>query len=137
MPPCRSSRPRPHPRIRRPIRSKIVSLHTEKNSLQFAVPGGLIGVGTKIDPTLCRADRMVGQVLGTPGNLPKIYTELEIQVFLLKRLLGVRMETGDEKRQYKVSAGGELCELRSCRKLPDKACLLLKFVKARCGVKES
>lgn len=86
----------------RPIRSRIVSLHTEKNSLQFAVPGGLIGVGTKIDPTLCRADRMVGQVLGTPGNLPKIYTELEIQVFLLKRLLGVRME-GDEKRQTKVS----------------------------------
>ena len=27
----------------------------------YAVPGGLIGVGTKIDPTLCRADRMVGQ----------------------------------------------------------------------------
>jgi translation initiation factor 2 gamma subunit (eIF-2gamma) len=51
-------------RARRPIRSKIVSLHTEKNSLQFAVPGGLIGVGTKIDPTLCRADRMVGQVRG-------------------------------------------------------------------------
>lgn len=64
----------------RPIRSRIVSLHTEKNSLQFAVPGGLIGVGTRIDPTLCRADRMVGQVLGTTGNLPKIYTELEIQV---------------------------------------------------------
>jgi translation initiation factor 2 subunit 3 len=53
----------PH-RAHRPIRSKIVSLHTEKNSLQFAVPGGLIGVGTKIDPTLCRADRMVGQVRG-------------------------------------------------------------------------
>jgi len=45
-----------------PIRSKIVSLFTEQNDLMFAVPGGLIGVGTKIDPTLCRADRMVGQV---------------------------------------------------------------------------
>ena len=54
------------------------------------------GVGTKIDPTLCRADRLVGQVLGGVGALPDIYTELEISYFLLRRLLGVRME-GDKK----------------------------------------
>lgn len=48
----------------RPIFSKIVSLNAENNSLQFAVPGGLIGIGTKIDPTLCRGDRLMGQVLG-------------------------------------------------------------------------
>ena len=54
------------------------------------------GVGTKIDPTLCRADRLVGQVLGTVGALPDIFTELEISYFLLRRLLGVRTE-GDKK----------------------------------------
>ncbi|KAJ7772506.1 hypothetical protein B0H14DRAFT_2966287 [Mycena olivaceomarginata] len=48
----------------KPIFSRIMSLHAENNLLQFAVPGGLIGVGTRIDPTLCRADRLVGQVLG-------------------------------------------------------------------------
>lgn len=58
----------------RPIISRIVSLHAEQNHLQFAVPGGLIGVGTLIDPTLCRADRLVGHVLGAPGRLPSIYT---------------------------------------------------------------
>lgn len=47
-----------------PIYSRIVSLFAEHNELQYAVPGGLIGVGTKIDPTLTRADRLVGQVLG-------------------------------------------------------------------------
>lgn len=83
-----------------PIFSKIVSLYTEHNELQYAVPGGLIGVGTKIDPTLCRADRMVGQVLGEVGKLPDIYTELEINYFLLRRLLGVRME--GEKKGAKV-----------------------------------
>ena len=46
-----------------PFRSIVVSLFAEQNDLMFAVPGGLIGVGTKIDPTLCRADRMVGQVM--------------------------------------------------------------------------
>jgi len=58
----------------KPIFSRIVSLHAENNLLDFAVPGGLIGVGTRIDPTLCRADRLVGQVLGGVGKLPKIYT---------------------------------------------------------------
>lgn len=31
----------------RPIRSKIITLLAEKNELKFAVPGGLIGVGTR------------------------------------------------------------------------------------------
>ncbi|KAG2340174.1 P-loop containing nucleoside triphosphate hydrolase protein [Suillus weaverae] len=74
----------------KPIFSRIVSLHAENNHLQFVVPGGLIGVGTKIDSTLCRADRL----------LPKVYTELEINLFLLRRLLGVRTE---DKKQTKVS----------------------------------
>merc|ERR1712122_332246 len=79
-----------------PIRSKIVSLFTEQNVLMFAVPGGLIGVGTKIDPTLCRANRMVGQVLGSVGALPDILIELEVSYYPLRRLLGVRIE-GDKK----------------------------------------
>ena len=45
-----------------PIFSRIMSLYAEQNDLMYAVPGGLIGVGTKIDPTLTRADRLVGQV---------------------------------------------------------------------------
>ncbi|KAI8791952.1 eukaryotic translation initiation factor 2 subunit 3 Y-linked [Biomphalaria glabrata] len=80
----------------RPIFSKIVSLFAEQNDLQYAVPGGLIGVGTKMDPTLCRGDRLVGQVLGAVGALPDIFTELEISFFLLRRLLGVKTE-GDKK----------------------------------------
>ncbi|GJJ09249.1 hypothetical protein Clacol_003471 [Clathrus columnatus] len=88
----------------RPILSRIVTLLAEKNDLKFAVPGGLIGVGTQIDPTLCRADRLVGQVLGAVGKLPSVYTELEINIFLLRRLLGVQIE---DKKQTKVS---KLCK---------------------------
>ncbi|KAK9820855.1 hypothetical protein WJX81_004649 [Elliptochloris bilobata] len=84
-----------------PIYSRIVSLFAEQNPLQFAVPGGLIGVGTTVDPTLTRADRLVGQVLGEVGALPDVYTELEINFFLLRRLLGVRTQGGE--KQGKVS----------------------------------
>lgn len=79
----------------RPIRSRIVTLFADDNDLKFAVPGGLIGVGTKVDPTLCRADRLVGHVLGHAGKLPAIYIELEVNFFLLRKLLGVK--TNDRK----------------------------------------
>lgn len=62
-----------------PIYSRIVSLYAEQNELQFAVPGGLIGVGTTMDPTLTRADRLVGQVLGEVGSLPEVFVELEVR----------------------------------------------------------
>jgi translation initiation factor 2 subunit 3 len=61
-----------------PIYSRIVSLYAEQNELQFAVPGGLIGVGTTMDPTLTRADRLVGHVLGEVGSLPEVFVELEV-----------------------------------------------------------
>ncbi|TVU30836.1 hypothetical protein EJB05_22480, partial [Eragrostis curvula] len=56
-----------------------------QNELQFAVPGGLIGVGTTMDPTLTRADRLFSQV----------------NFFLLRRLLGVR--TSGTERASRVS----------------------------------
>jgi len=85
-----------------PIFSRVMGLYTEKNALKFAVPGGLIGVGTKIDPTLTRADRLVGQVLGAVGALPEIFTELEISYFLLRRLLGVKSDERAKKKATKI-----------------------------------
>eukprot|EP00735_Rhodelphis_limneticus_P006361 TRINITY_DN1875_c0_g1::TRINITY_DN1875_c0_g1_i1::g.14038::m.14038 TRINITY_DN1875_c0_g1::TRINITY_DN1875_c0_g1_i1::g.14038 ORF type:complete len:459 (+),score=98.17,sp/Q5ZMS3/IF2G_CHICK/76.92/0.0,GTP_EFTU/PF00009.22/7.2e-39,eIF2_C/PF09173.6/1.2e-37,GTP_EFTU_D2/PF03144.20/1.5e-11,MMR_HSR1/PF01926.18/0.015,Dynamin_N/PF00350.18/0.27,cobW/PF02492.14/0.14 TRINITY_DN1875_c0_g1_i1:82-1458(+) len=89
----------------KPIRSRIISLFAEQNDLQYAVPGGLIGVGTLIDPTLCRADRLVGQVLGERGKLPDIYVELEINFFLLRRLLGVKTSGEKQARVQKLMKG--------------------------------
>lgn len=86
-----------------PIFSKVVSLNSETNDLKYAVPGGLIGVGTKIDPTLCRADRLVGFVLGHKGCLPDIYVEIEVNFFLLRRLLGVKTADGKQAKVTKLT----------------------------------
>ena len=86
-----------------PIYSKITSLFAESNALQVAVPGGLIGIGTKIDPSLCRADRLIGNVLGHVGCLPKVYLEIEIQFFLLRRLLGVQSIDGNQTKIQKLA----------------------------------
>ncbi|XP_076924769.1 eukaryotic translation initiation factor 2 subunit gamma-like [Bidens hawaiensis] len=80
-----------------PIYSRIVSLFAEQNKLQFAVPGGLIGVGTTMDPMLTRADRLVGQVLGEVGSLPDVFVELEVKFCLLRRLLGMKTEGTEQQ----------------------------------------
>ena len=94
-----------------PILSKITSLFAEKNTLQYAVPGGLIGVGTNIDPTLTRADRLVGQVLGEVGKLPDVYIQLEISFFLLRKLLGVRSDSAS-------AAKDKVCCTATCHDMP-------------------
>jgi len=91
-----------------PILSRIVSLQAEQNDLQYAVPGGLIGVGTKVDPTLTRADRLVGQVLGLKDRLPDVFTEVEISFYLLRRLLGVKTTEGTKQAKVSKLSKGEV-----------------------------
>ena len=91
-----------------PIFSRIISLYAEQNDLQYAVPGGLIGVGTKIDPTLTRADRLVGQVLGLKGHLPEVFIEVEVSYYLLRRLLGVKTQEGTKQAKVTKLSKGEM-----------------------------
>ena len=76
------------------------------------MPGGLIGVGTMIDPTLSRGDRLVGQVLGAVGALPQIYTEIEVSYYLLRRLLGVKTAEGEKQGKVQKLAKGEILMVR-------------------------
>ena len=91
-----------------PIFSRITSLMAETNELQYAVPGGLIGVGLQVDPTLTRADRLVGQVLGLKGFLPDIFVEIEVEFYLLKRLLGVKTSEGEKAAKVTKLAKAEM-----------------------------
>jgi len=83
-----------------PLVTLVDSLHAEMFDLDFAVPGGLIGVGTKIDPCLTRGDRLAGQVLGEVGTLPDIYEELEIHYQILERLPGAVDEHRGKVAQF-------------------------------------
>lgn len=64
----------------------------------YAVPGGLIGVGLKVDPFITRSDRLVGQIIGHPGKMPEVVVEIEAQYYLLRRLLGVKSDGGDKSK---------------------------------------
>mmetsp|Transcript_61641 Transcript_61641/g.127370 ORF Transcript_61641/g.127370 Transcript_61641/m.127370 type:complete len:435 (+) Transcript_61641:184-1488(+) len=71
-----------------PIKTLVRTLNAEKNKLTKGFPGGLLGIGTDVDPTLTRADRLSGQVLGHQKKLPKIFSNFVIFYKLFKRILG-------------------------------------------------
>jgi translation initiation factor 2 subunit 3 len=73
----------------KPIKAKVVSLLSGSgNSLEEAYPGGLIGVGTGLDPASTRADRLVGNVVGKVGKMPKIHDKLMLTPILMQRVVG-------------------------------------------------
>ncbi len=74
------------------LRSRIVNLHASRSPVEEAVPGGLIGVGTELDPSLTKGDSLVGSVVGAPGSLPEVLEALELEVHLMKRVVGLPKE---------------------------------------------
>ncbi|MEM2142686.1 MAG: translation initiation factor IF-2 subunit gamma [Candidatus Thorarchaeota archaeon] len=77
----------------KPLRAKIASLMSGSgNMLQTAYPGGLIGIGTYLDPAITRADRLIGNVVGRPGKMPKTVSKLMIQPVLMKRVVGTEAQ---------------------------------------------
>jgi translation initiation factor 2 subunit 3 len=61
-----------------PIVTEVVSLRFGDLEVKEAKPGGLVAVGTKLDPALAKADNLVGNVLGKPGHLPPVRNTLRL-----------------------------------------------------------
>lgn len=66
----------------------IVSLNVGKHTVKKATCGGLIGVGTLLDPAQTKADSLVGNIIGKPDNLPPVLNDLTIDVKLFERAIG-------------------------------------------------
>ncbi|MFX0015577.1 MAG: translation initiation factor IF-2 subunit gamma [Promethearchaeota archaeon] len=75
------------------IRTKIVSLRSGFGELETALPGGLIGIGTEVDPSLTKSDSLVGHVVGYPEELPPVWNLLELDRHLLERVVGSEVQT--------------------------------------------
>ncbi len=68
-----------------PITFDVKMLMEESESLNEALPGGLIAIGTTLDPSLTKADMLVGSLLSKPGELPDAADFIKVKYELLKR----------------------------------------------------
>ncbi|MFX1319029.1 MAG: translation initiation factor IF-2 subunit gamma [Promethearchaeota archaeon] len=77
-----------------PIFTSVKSIQTGTGkSLKIAHPSGLIGMGTNLDPSLTRADALIGNLAGPTGKLPPIMEQLTLESYLLKRVVGMVEQT--------------------------------------------
>ena len=72
-----------------PLTTEITSLGTAAGIVDNVKPGGLVAIGTKLDPSMTRSDSFIGSVIGKPGTLPENSTELSITVSLFDAAVGV------------------------------------------------
>lgn len=71
-----------------PITTDVRSLQAGSESVETVTPGGLLGVGTGLDPSLTKSDGLAGQVAGPPGSLPPTREGFTMEVSLLDRIVG-------------------------------------------------
>ncbi|QLG49213.1 translation initiation factor IF-2 subunit gamma [Natrinema halophilum] len=76
-----------------PIETTIRSLQAGGETADTVTPGGLLGVGTGLDPSLTKGDALAGRMAGPPGSLPPTWNEFTMDVDLLERVVGA--ETGE------------------------------------------
>ncbi len=74
------------------LKSKIIGLNAGGEDVDEVGPGGLIGVATKLDPSLTKADSLSGSVAGEIGTLPDVLHSFEMETHLLDRVVGTKEE---------------------------------------------
>ena len=73
--------------------TKIVSLYTGGRQVDEAYGGGLVGVGTLLDPSYSKADGLSGNIAGKTDSLPPIMSELSMETHVLERAVGTKEQT--------------------------------------------
>jgi translation initiation factor 2 subunit 3 len=71
-----------------PVETTIRSLQAGGQMVEEVTPGGLVGVGTGLDPSMTKGDALAGQIAGPPGTLPPVHDEFTMTVDLLDRVVG-------------------------------------------------
>jgi len=66
------------------LETEIQTIFSERTKCKDMARGGLYGVGTKLDPSLTKGDRLVGCLAGRPEDLPDVVTEIEMKVVKMK-----------------------------------------------------
>jgi len=70
--------------------TEITSLHSGNTTVKQAMPGGLVGVGTLLDPSLTKSDGLVGSLIGKPETLPPVLGEISLNIQLFENVIGSR-----------------------------------------------
>jgi translation initiation factor 2 subunit 3 len=121
-----------------PLSSEVSSLGTGAGLVKSVKPGGLVAIGTNLDPTFTKSDSLIGSVIGKPGTLPDDVEDITIEVVLFDTAVGtaemVKVEPLKPKEQIRINIGtaaasGYVTNVRDSKvevKLKKPVCLMPK-----------
>jgi translation initiation factor 2 subunit 3 len=66
-----------------PVGTSVRSLQAGGRMVDSVRPGGLVGVGTGLDPSVTKGDALAGQLAGPPGTLPEVLDAFTMSIELL------------------------------------------------------
>lgn len=76
-----------------PLHTTVTTLMAGGKKRKNLDPGGLVAIGTNLDPNLTKSDSLIGSVVGKPGTLPEVVNELTLETHLMDFLVGLDTET--------------------------------------------
>ncbi|MEW6722678.1 MAG: translation initiation factor IF-2 subunit gamma, partial [Candidatus Micrarchaeota archaeon] len=68
-----------------PVVCKVQNLMEESEHLDSASAGGLVAIGTTLDPSLTKSDSLVGSVVGRKGRVPDPVDTINVKYTVLER----------------------------------------------------
>ncbi|HYL66224.1 MAG TPA: translation initiation factor IF-2 subunit gamma [Nitrosopumilaceae archaeon] len=86
------------------IITEISSLGTGAGLVDEVKPGGLVAIGTKLDPSMTRSDSLIGSVIGKPNTLPENSSIAKLEINLFDTAVG----SADEIKVSSVQVGESL-----------------------------
>lgn len=92
-----------------PIFSQIASLATGAGIVDNVKPGGLVAIGSKLDPSFIKSDSLIGGVVGKPNSLPETVDEISADISLFDTAVGtqdmVKVEPIKTKENLRLNIG--------------------------------
>ncbi|MCS7138819.1 MAG: translation initiation factor IF-2 subunit gamma, partial [Crenarchaeota archaeon] len=73
-----------------PLITEVVSVGFDNVFVDRVRSGGLVGIGTTLDPSLTKNDMLVGNLVGKPGTLPPVARSITLEYSMFERVVGVK-----------------------------------------------
>ncbi|NQU78807.1 translation initiation factor IF-2 subunit gamma [Candidatus Woesearchaeota archaeon] len=70
------------------IFTTVTAVKTGGQSVKEIVPGGSVGIMTKLDPGIVKSDALTGSIVGYKDKLPPVWEQLKLKTKLLERVVG-------------------------------------------------
>jgi len=81
----------------RTLQTTITSLNISTGTVEKTGPGGLVGIGSSLCPSITKSDGLVGNIMGKAGKLPETLEKVALDIKLFEKVVGTKEQVPVDK----------------------------------------